>query len=245
MKRKFFVVLIVLVSLCSSCKKNKDVTESVTFEELPLDGSKFWNGSDLSGGFTSGNIFFVNHFNTEFSTWSGFAYSAVTDTVVKDYTNQYSCVAKGGIDGSEKYGVFYFSGVADTLFFTLPEKVTEIGLCNTVYTYNTIKYGNQFSKKFGGVTGNDPDWFKLTVTAINSDGVAIGAGDIYLADYRFTDNSSDYIANVWGSIDLSSFGFIKALKFELSSSDEGIYGINTPAYICIDNIKGIISSELK
>jgi hypothetical protein len=234
-----------LVTILASCKKNKDVTDSVTFEELPLGSSKYWNGSDLSGGFTSGNIFFVNHFNTEYSTWSGFAYSAETDTVVKDYTNQYSCLAKGGINGSEKYGLFYFSGIADTLFFTLPEKVTDFGICNTVYTYHTIKNGNQFSKKFGGETGNDPDWFKLIITAINTDGIAIGKGEIFLADFRYTDNSSDYIANIWGSIDLSTFGYIKALKLELSSSDTGLNGMNTPAYICIDNIKGVIASELK
>jgi hypothetical protein len=242
MKRKFLTLLVLIAILFASCKK-KNETDSVTFEDLTLSPSGYWNGSDLSGGFTSGNIRFVNHYNTEFSTWSGFAYTNITDTVTKDYTNQYSCIAKGGANLSQKYGVFYYSGVADTLFFTVPEKITEISFCNSVYAYNTIKKGNQFSKKFGGVTGNDQDWFKLTITAINENGNVIGTGDLFLADYRSADNSQDYIANVWSRVDLSEFGYVSALKFELSSSDSGQYGMNTPGYVCIDDIKGILISE--
>jgi Domain of unknown function (DUF4465) len=62
--------------------------------------------------------------------------------------------------------------------------------------------------------------------------------DINLADFRFTDNSKDYIGNTWTNIDLSAFGFIKALKFEMSSSDSGAGGMNTPGYVCLDNIIG-------
>jgi hypothetical protein len=242
MKRKKIALVILAVLLISSCQK-KETTVSVTFEDLPLGTSGYWNGSDLSGGFTSGNLLFVNHFNTQYNTWSGFAYTNITDTVTKDYTNQYSSIARGGADQSEKYGVFYFSGVPDTIFFSVPEKVTGISFCNSVYAYNTIKYGNQFSKQFGGVTGNDQDWFKLTITAINENGNVIGTGDLYLADYRSADNSQDWIANVWSDIDLSVFGYVSALVFELSSSDTGQYGMNTPAYFCIDNITGVLASE--
>lgn len=243
MKVKIFTIIFLSAALLSSCKKNKEITESVTFEDLTLSSSGYWNGSDNSGGFTSGNIFFVNHYSTLYNTWSGFAYTNIIDTVVKDFTNQYSCIAKGGAAGSEKYGVFYFSGVADTMVFTTPEKITEIYFCNTVYAYHTIKNGNQFSKKFGGVSGNDQDWFKITITAIDAAGAEIGKGDLYLADYRFADNSQDYIANIWSGVDLSVFGFVKALKFELSSSDTGQFGMNTPAYVCIDNIKGVLATE--
>lgn len=242
MKRKIFTLVILMALLFSSCKK-KSVTDSVTFEDLTLGSSGYWNGSDLSGGFTSGNIRFVNHYNTEFSSWRGFAYSNITDTATKDYTNQYSCIAKGGANLSGKYGLFYYAGVADTLFFTTPEKITEISFCNSVYAYNTMKYGNQFSKKFGGATGNDKDWFKLTITAINENGNVIGTGELFLADFTSNDNSQDYIANIWSSVDLSFFGYVSALKFELSSSDTGQFGMNTPAYVCIDDIKGILISE--
>jgi hypothetical protein len=243
MKKKIFTAFVVLALILSSCKKNQYITDKVTFEELTTGPSGYWNGSDNSGGFTSGNIFFANNFDPVYNSWSGFAYSRVTDTITKDYTNQYSCVAKGGAEGSEKYGVYFSSGKPDTIFFTIPERVTEISLCNTVYTYHTIKNGNQFSKKFGGVTGNDEDWFKLTITAIDPKGKVVGSGYLYLAYYNFPDNPEDYITQVWDKIDLSVFGYVKALAFELTSTDTGPYGMNTPAYFCIDNIKGILYSE--
>ena len=42
----------------------------------------------------------------------------------------------------------------------------------------------------------------------------------------------------WTRYDLSDFGFVKGLVIELSSSDTGQWGMNTPAYFCLDNIEG-------
>jgi hypothetical protein len=244
MKKSTLLLICSLVILfTSSCEKKHHVIDVVDFENLVLDTTGYWNGSDGSGGFSSGNINFVNHFNSEYQSWSGFAYTNHKDTLTPDFSNQYSAIAGSGASGSEKYAVFYFSGTPDTINFSLPEKITSISFCNSTYAYFTIKNGNHFCKKFGGDTGSDPDWFILTITAINSDGVPVGTVDLNLADFRFTNNSEDYIANTWTNIDLSDFGFIKALKFEMSSSDSGIWGMNTPSYACIDNIKGEIEDS--
>ncbi|MEL7532419.1 MAG: DUF4465 domain-containing protein, partial [Bacteroidota bacterium] len=61
--------------------------------------------------------------------------------------------------------------------------------------------------------------------------------DFYLADYRFTDNTQDYIVKDWVWLDLTSLGDADSLLFGLSSSDTGVSGMNTPAYFCIDNFK--------
>ncbi|HOU30718.1 MAG TPA: DUF4465 domain-containing protein [Bacteroidales bacterium] len=245
MNARFFLFATLLISavVIISCQKEKVETDIVDFEELPLDDSGVWNGSDGSGGFRSGNIFFVNHYNSLYQAWSGFAYTNHSDTVTGDYTNQYSSITGSGFDNSLKYGVFYFSGIPDTIVFEIPEKVTDIALCNTTFTYKAVKNGTVFSKKFGGDSGNDPDWLKVTLTPISEEGIALGYVDVYLADFRYTDNKYDYISNVWISIDLSQFGFIKRLKFEMSSSDSGEWGMNTPAYVCIDNIKGILAKD--
>jgi len=76
------------------------------------------------------------------------------------------------------------------------------------------------------------------IQGINESGEVVNTAEIYLADFRFGDNSKDYISNVWNEIDLSDFGFVKKLVLSFSSSDTGMYGMNTPAYLCIDNIKG-------
>lgn len=60
--------------------------------------------------------------------------------------------------------------------------------------------------------------------------------DFYLADYRFLDNTKDYIVDTWEWVDISELGSVDSLTFRLSSSDTGIFGMNTPAYFCIDNV---------
>ena len=71
----------------------------------------------------------------------------------------------------------------------------------------------------------------------NFQGDSVKAIDFYLADYRFDDNSKDYIVNKWTTVDLTSLGKINKVTFRFSSTDNSAYGINTPAIVCLDNIK--------
>ena len=226
-----------------SCEKKQDFHTVVTdFEDLTLAADTFWNGSDGSGGFISGNVFCSNTF-TDFgggiTYWSGFAYSSVTDNQTAGYGNQYSAYPGGGADGSKIYVVGYGS---DTITFTEPMTDVKISVANDTYPALSMKDGDAFSKKFGGDSGDDPDWFKLTINAINNAGSKIGTAEIMLADYTSADNTKDYISNVWNELDLSSFGEIKSLIFSLSSSDNGDYGMNTPAYFCLDNVSGTVQN---
>jgi len=107
---------------------------------------------------------------------------------------------------------------------------------NTTYAYWSINDGDAFSKKFGGEDGNDPDWFKLTITGKDAGDKATGTVAFYLADYRFEDTSRDYIVDQWTWVDLSPLGEIAGLEFVLSSSDEGDWGMNTPAYFALDHL---------
>jgi hypothetical protein len=243
MKTGLIAFLACLALSFGSCKKEVPIIDIVDFEEMETGTSGVWNGSDGSGFFTSGNITFRNHYNNPGGNWSGFAYTSHTDTMTKDLPNEYSSIEGDGADSSAIYAVFRFSGAADTMFFDIPEKVTDIAFCNTVYSYYSMKYGRPFCRKFGGDSGSDPDCFRLTITAIGEDNQETGNAELYLADYRYSDNSRDYIANVWTSIDLSAFGFLKALKFEMFSSDSGPGGINNPAYVCVDNIKGELGKK--
>lgn len=242
---RFTAAIMLIITLLTSCKKEEPVFDIVDFEELPLSSSGYWNGSDGSGGFRSGNISFVNHYYPQSRTWSGFAYTNHTDTVTKTNSNPFSSITGSGADNSDKYGVFLFSGIPDTMFLESPEKITDLSVSNTVYSYYSMKNGNPACKKFGGSSGNDQDWFKLKLTLINKDENKVGYIDVYLADFRYTDNLKDYIANAWTQLDLSTFGFVKALVFEISSSDSGPGGINNPPYVCIDYIKGELEVKSK
>jgi hypothetical protein len=234
---------IALAVIFTSCEKKQDFHTVVTdFEDLNLVADTFWNGLDGSGGFISGNVFCHNAF-TDFgggiTYWSGFAYSNITDNQTAGFGNQYSAYPGGGADDSKIYVIGYD---VDTLTFTEPMKSVKLSVANDTYPALSMKNGDAFSKKFGGDSGNDPDWFKLTINAMNNAGSVIGTAEIMLADYTSSDNSKDYISNVWNEIDLSSFGEIKSFAFSLSSSDNGDYGMNTPAYFCLDNITGTVQN---
>src|SRR5690606_16841503 len=108
-------------------------------------------------------------------------------------------------------------------------------ITNSTYAYESMKQGDAFAKKFGGVGGNDEDWFKVTVHSYFQ-GMASDSLDIYLADFRFADNSKDYIMDTWNFYNTPSY-LADSLVFIVSSSDTGSFGMNTPAYFCLDNIK--------
>src|ERR1044072_1832753 len=83
-----------------------------TFENLNLSPNSFWNGSDRSHGFTSGNAFFTNFFDTTFGPyWEGFAASNTTNDSTRGYTNQYSAITAKGFGGSATYAVNYTGGI--------------------------------------------------------------------------------------------------------------------------------------
>jgi hypothetical protein len=235
------IMALALMLLSVSCEKKKPQTDTIDFEEISLGESGTWIGTDNSGGLISGNAFFPNYFNADWNDyWSGFAFTNHTDILTPGYDNMYSSITGSGADDSEQYAVFYFSGMPDTIKFTTAEKITRISVCNTTNTYFSMLNGDAFGKKFGGESGNDPDWYKVILTGIDGDGDAVGYVEILLADFRFDNNSLDYIANAWTNVDLSPLGYISALEVKIESSDLGDFGFNTPTFVCIDNIEGVL-----
>ncbi len=217
--------------------------EIATFDDLELDVESFWNGDDESGSFQSGAVTFFNGYNVDWMSWDGFAYSNVTDTETPGVDNQYSAITGGGLNGSENYGVAWVSGFSvigpPTLNVTdETEGITISGIyvTNTTFTYLSMLEGDAFAKQFGGETGEDPDWFKLIIEGIDSEGDLTGSVEFYLADFQSDDPTEDYIIDGWTFVELSSLGEVIGLRFTLESTDNGEWGMNTPAYFAIDTI---------
>ncbi|MBU1693045.1 MAG: DUF4465 domain-containing protein [Verrucomicrobia bacterium] len=212
----------------------------VDFEDHPLPAQSFWNGADLSGGVTSRTAFFRNSYNPDYGSWSGFALSNVNDTNTAGWLNQYAVFSGTGVGGAGTYAVVYddtYGEEADIITLSLPAWIRGFYVNNTTYAALTMRDGDIFSKKFGGATGDDPDWFLLTITGRDLDGQVVGITNHYLADYRFADNDLDYIQSAWQWVDLSGFGAaVKTLHFSLTSSDTGAWGMNTPAYFALDSL---------
>ncbi len=208
------------------------------FDEIQLDNERFWNGSDGSGSFLSGNFRFKNDYNAEWFSWSGWAYSNTTDNTTPGFMNQYSAYSPVRIDsaGGVNYGLTYIYGLSEIeLDKEADTPVRGFFITNSTYAALSMLKGDEYTKKFGGSDGNDPDWFKLTVTGYDLEGNS-GQVDFMLADFTFEDSSKDYIVETWQWVDLSGLGPVHRLNFNLSSSDNGDFGMNTPAFFCMDKL---------
>jgi hypothetical protein len=229
-------ICLIIVSVIAGAAQ----AEIATFDELILSPETYWNGSDGSGGFTSSSAFFSNNFTDwggGVTSWESFSYSNITDTTTQGLPGQYNAVIGEGQGGSPNYAIC-FVGWTEIPTLTLDTTGTVYGsyVTNNNTTYYSLLNSSAPAKKFGGISGNDPDWLLLTITGKDVDGVITGIVDFYLADYRFDDNSMDYIIDTWEYIDLTSLGQVKTLEFALSSSDIGDWGMNTPAYFALDTI---------
>ena len=210
--------------------------QPASFDDLQLPENSYWNGSDGSGNFKSGNITFYNDYNAAWASWNGFSYSNKTDVTTPGYGNQYSAIVGSGHQ-SENYATAFYSGMVKAEL-TNVGTITGLYVTNCTYTYLSMLYGDAYSKKFGGAKGNEPDYLKLTIIGIATNGDTTGFVDFYLADFRFDNSFVDYIVNEWTWVDLSTLGEVKELRFSLESSDVGSWGMNTPAYFCLDDVNG-------
>ncbi|WP_028319692.1 DUF4465 domain-containing protein [Desulfobulbus elongatus] len=252
MRTKRFCTLVALFLVTTMASIGQAAV--ATFEDLELSANSYWSGDDsgselgTSSGFTSGDNYFANYQYVEWNLWEGFAYSNMTDTTTAGYTNQFSAITGGGVNGSANYAVAYtftmmgqpaqtYNGMTTGDY---AQTVAGFYVTNTTYAYLSMLKGDSFAKAFGGANGMDEDWFKLTVYALDADYSRTGdAVDFYLADYRFADSSEDYIIDHWTWVDLTGLGEVYGLEFQLTSSDTGQWGMNTPAYFAMDNLETV------
>ncbi len=244
--KKHALSLTIAVLLMLGASFAQAVTVTIDFEELPLVGEDFYNGSDEEGGFTSYGTMF-NNLYTDFGSgccWNGWAYSQTTDPNTPGPGNQYSAYAGGGANGSAKYGVAFSGldaggGIVPEISLPAGAEPASVLITNTTYSALSMLHGDTFAKKFGGLSGNDPDWFLLTVEGYNDANNFVGSVPFYLADYRFTDPNEDYLLEDWTEVDLAALSGlgVSRLDFRLSSSDtHPSFGMNTPAYVAIDDL---------
>ncbi len=228
------LILSISVIFIADCAVNANVA---TFEDVNIPYGSFWNGSDGSGFFASGGIRFSNNYDSIYDSWDGFSCSDINDSVTGELDGQYNAIAGTGQGETSSYVICYV-GFMGLPVITLVSETTVYGLyvTNNNTSYYSMLNGSMFSKKFGGSTGNDKDWFMLTIIGKDNNGNQTGTVDFYLADFRFDNNNEDYIVNIWKFVDLTSLGKVKTLEFNLSSSDTGSWGMNTPAYFAIDTV---------
>lgn len=217
------------------------------FESLGVAPGTYSSTTTSGNGFQAGHAFFGAHYDSNFGFWSdGWSASAVHDSSTAGFGNANACAAYFGYGGSSTFAVGNTTGYL-TLRLTdslAGKTVSGMYVCNSTYAYKSMKYGDNFAKKFGDTTGTNcgcaqgtyPDWFKLTVKRYYAGVLQNDSVEFYLADYRFTNSAQDYLVNTWTWLNLSTLGNTDSLAFLLHSTDNGAFGMNTPAFFCIDNL---------
>lgn len=207
--------------------------EDVTDITEPEDGhmSVSTEDDDEREFFTSGDFAFNSGCMSDYSYWYWFGYASSTETKFETLADQWNNVVGGGYNGSKNYGVAYAAAFNGPCYVTLlsdePAVVPGFYITNSSYAYTSMTEGDASAKKFG--TG---DWFLLTIKGYDADDNETGKKEYYLADMR---EDYGYIINDWRYVDLSSLGKVSKIGFELTSSDNGSWGMNTPAYFCFDD----------
>ncbi len=228
-----------LVSFCVLCTFFSKAQTISTFESLTLSKDTFWDGisQPLGANFSNGNALFPNFFDTSYGGfWTGgWAYSNMTDTITPDYNNIYSARPGKGYNGSINFAIGQQNSLIKLTGAAQGKMVEGFYITNSTYASYSLKDGDFICKKFGGTTGKDKDFFMVKIRKYYGGILSKDSVLFYLADYRSDDSTKDYIVKDWRWVDLTRLGNVDSLTFELISSDNGQFGMNTPAFFCLDN----------
>ena len=193
-------------------------------------------------GYTDNTIGLTFHMADEF--WSGgIAISTWNDKETAGYRNQCSVYygdsgkGNGGHDNSATFAVgnmnSYMSFDAD-----MERVIKSAYFTNGTYASLSMMNSDESGAKKHSYEGKD--WFKLIIEGYDKEGKLTGKTECMLSDFR--EKNSPGILTKWQKTDLSCLGKVNKVIFKFEGSDIGQYGLNTPAYFCMDDI--IIAEEL-
>lgn len=225
-----------------------DIVLDVTSAGLNYGENGAWSSVyDTETGNFNVQDFSFSHLATA-SEWDGYVYYAwkgFCPTVSVDNADhsdgywtdyQWGAITGGGYDGAGKAYVLGMWDVYESLE-TLPDVPScaisyksgavfdpeEIYVTNSAWGYYGMKNGSAYNKAFG-----EGDWCKLYIRG-SKDGVITGTVEVSLA--QGTD-----ILNTWKRVDLEALGDVDMVYFQMASSDTGQWGMNNPAYFCLDRL---------
>ena len=229
--KKSFLFVAALAMTFVACQPNYDVEDKTvaTFEEAAISPAKpesyFAYSMDTTAYLVSGNFQAMQSVAYGGMYVAGAVVTNITNTTFKDYTDAYKSVA-GGAKAGKNYVVWYEDGFSGNAI-KLKQAATVSGMyvCNSVYAYNSITKGDAMA----GEPFGDNDWFLLSINGMLDGKMVNTQVDFYLAKGK-------NIVTDWTYVDLSQLGKVDVLSFTLTGSRTGDFGLNTPAYFCIDNL---------
>lgn len=264
MKKVTLLFVIGLMATTGHARQDEiilDLTKSSTPLEFNASNGS-WTGTydDDATSIDSQVFSFVHGSMGSWNTWWGFTASNHTDNTRPENTlaQQWSNMGMGGIVLSESglveldnfgapvtssavpYLVAFYSPWMSArpvdMVFNDSKTYDAVGVYLNLnsYPYYSMEYGDGFARAF-----TNGDRYTVTIHGVSADD-SEKTIDVDLASY----NNGDLTINRgWKYVDLSELGTINELYFTISSTDTGDYGMNTPAYFCLDKLTVRPSSE--
>jgi hypothetical protein len=224
----FVAALALTFAACENKYEVEDKTVA-TFEEAAVSPS----APESSLAFTTDTVAFLQSGNFQIqqtvayggSYVTGGVVTNITDTKFESYLDAYKSAA-GGAKGGKNYVVWYEDGFTPNVVkLNTAAAVPGMYVCNNVYALSSMKEGDDYA----GEPFGEEDWFMLTVGG-SLNGVAVNETvEFYLA------KGTNFVTD-WTYVDLSKLGKVDELNFSMSGRRTGDWGLNTPAYFCIDNL---------
>lgn len=210
------------VKLGSNGYINSDTTVSPTVE---VSGAKVYEGV-----IKSSIGLFENEYTVDgsFTSWKGFSCSSLADTsVMPNFNNEMYLYGQTGANNTKQFGIAYGNGA--TITFENSVSLKSVEVCNTTYTYKTIRDGSLYNDAF-----SSGSWFKVVFKGYDSNENLVGEKEFFLADYR---EGNSYLCDKWTNVDLSALDGVNKVIINFDSSDKTDDQINTPTYVAIDNLE--------
>lgn len=250
------IAVLFLVIICTQSVVSQTITAqttTLTFEDYTLANNSFYKDTNNVPFQTSTAEFQHEWITGAFPYWSaGFSYTNIYDSTTVGFTNLYGVIAHKGVNNSAMFVVGQNHGIVRT-----KNKYTIVNgfyYTNTTYAYKSMKNGDQFARKFGDTTGTGsgtiiaqgeyPDYFKLVLFGYKNGTKKTDSVEIFLADFRFTTSAQDFIVDNWRYANTSALGSVDSIEYVLRSSDNGAFGMNTPAFFAIDNFETSIENPV-
>ncbi|WP_321330953.1 DUF4465 domain-containing protein [uncultured Bacteroides sp.] len=236
MKKLSLLVLLSTFVFCGCSNNDNDDMKTVTSILPTYSEATEYTGNESTAETSTdewGTITYKNNikdesrifsFESYFSSWGLSGGSEFTNLT----SGANSSITKKGVTNGTYITYYWDSYKNATISFITTNNedysIKGMYITNCYYTYNSMQNGDAYSRKF-----SDGDWLKVTIYNADKN----KSVDFYLADYR---DGKQIMVDAWQWVDLTSLGVTDGLQFEMSSSDSGNYGMNTPSYFCMDGI---------
>ena len=192
---------------------------------------------------TQGNMLMNFGWDTTYKYWSGnwalsyMHYNKVEESNMDKHL--FSAITGTGARNSEK---IFAIGQNNAKLTSLNAKmlgVMSMEITNSTYAYNSMKFGDAFAKTFKAA---DKDSLILVISTFMK-GQKMESKRVVLADFRYLDTTKNFLLDTWQKVNFIQSN--DSVTFEMVSSDNGTWGMNTPAFFAMDNLEVLYAAGVE